>query len=165
LLAGWRWRVRIPRIEATAPIRPPASRPNALAFASWPALAEQRRSLMEIWINPACSKCRSALSLLDAEGAEYTVRRYLEQPPTVAELAEVLRRLNLEPWDVTRMHEPPAAELGMASWDRTPETRTRWLDALAAHPILLQRPIITAEDGTASIARTPEAVRSMLDQP
>jgi arsenate reductase (glutaredoxin) len=119
---------------------------------------------MEIWINPACSKCRSALSILDAEGARYTVRRYLEQPPTVGELAEVLRRLGLEPWDITRLNEPAATELGMASWDRTPETRSRWLDALAAHPILIQRPIITAEDGPATIGRSPEAVRSMLDQ-
>ena len=49
---------------------------------------------MEIWINPACSKCRSALSLLDAEGAEYTVRRYLDEPPSAAELEDVLNRLN-----------------------------------------------------------------------
>ncbi|CAM5721559.1 hypothetical protein SCALM49S_07973 [Streptomyces californicus] len=37
---------------------------------------------MEIWINPACSKCRSAVTLLDAEGADYTVRRYLVGVPT-----------------------------------------------------------------------------------
>ena len=42
---------------------------------------------MEIWINPACSKCRSALSILDAEGADYTVRRYLEDVPTPAEIS------------------------------------------------------------------------------
>ena len=119
---------------------------------------------MEIWINPACSKCRSALSLLDAEGAQYTVRRYLEEPPTVAELAAVLKRLGLEPWDIVRMNEPAATEVGMASWDRTPGARDRWLDALAAHPILIQRPIITAEDGTATIGRSPEAVRSILDR-
>lgn len=70
---------------------------------------------MEIWINPACSKCSSALSLLDAEGAAYTVRRYLEEPPTADELEQVLRRLGLEPWDITRTGEPLAAELGMAS--------------------------------------------------
>ena len=120
---------------------------------------------MEIWINPACSKCRSALSLLDAEGAGYTVRHYLEQPPTVAELVQVLRRLGLEPWDIARMQEPPAAELGMDTWDRTPRARQRWLEALAAHPILIQRPIITAEDGTAAVGRSPEAVRAMLDRP
>lgn len=118
---------------------------------------------MEIWINPHCSKCRSALSLLDAEGADYTVRRYLEQPPTAQELENVLTRLNLEPWDITRTTEPAAAELGIASWPRDAATRHRWIDALAAHPSLIQRPIITADDGTAVIARTPESVKSALD--
>lgn len=117
---------------------------------------------MEIWINPACSKCRSALSLLDAEGASYTVRRYLEEPPTARELQDVLDRLGLEPWDITRTGEPVAAELGLADWDRTPAARARWIEALAAHPVLVQRPIITADDGTAVVGRTPEAVRSVL---
>ncbi|MBX6384784.1 MAG: arsenate reductase family protein [Microbispora sp.] len=117
---------------------------------------------MEIWINPACSKCRSALELLDAEGAGYTVRRYLEDPPTVEELTEVLRRLGLEPWDITRLGEPVAAELGMQAWPRDETARERWIEALAAHPILIQRPIITADDGTAVVARSPEAVRSVL---
>lgn len=117
---------------------------------------------MEIWINPECSKCRSALSLLDAEGAEYTVRYYLEQPPTESELEEVLSRLGLEPWDITRMNEPPAHDLGLDSWPRTPQSRRRWIQALATHPILIQRPIITADDGTTTVARTPEAVRSTL---
>jgi hypothetical protein len=70
---------------------------------------------MEVWINPACSKCSSALSLLDAEGAHCTVRRYLEQPPTTQELEQILDRLRLEPWDITRLAEPAAANLGMES--------------------------------------------------
>ena len=68
---------------------------------------------MEIWVNPACSKCRSALSLLDEAGASYTVRRYLDDPPTAAELDEVLRRLGVQPWDVARTSEPVARELGL----------------------------------------------------
>ncbi len=47
---------------------------------------------MEILINPACSKCRTALADLDAAGVEYTVRRYLDEPPTPAELEGVLAR-------------------------------------------------------------------------
>ena len=47
---------------------------------------------MEIWINPDCSKCRTALADLDAAGVEYTVRRYLDDPPTPAELEGVLAR-------------------------------------------------------------------------
>jgi arsenate reductase len=117
---------------------------------------------MEIWINPACSKCRSALSLLDEEGASYTVRRYLEEPPTVQELDEVLKRLGLGPWDIARTGEQVAAELGLASWGREEPDRARWVEALAAHPILIQRPIITADDGTAVVGRSPESVRSVL---
>ncbi|GIE92167.1 ArsC/Spx/MgsR family protein [Actinoplanes regularis] len=120
---------------------------------------------MEIWINPECSKCQSALSILDAERAQYTVRHYLEDPPTVPELTEVLARLDLEPWHVTRLGEPVAAELGLADWPRDAATRSRWIETLAAHPALIQRPIITADDGTATVARTPEAVRSALAPP
>ncbi|MFD7922090.1 ArsC/Spx/MgsR family protein [Streptomyces sp. NPDC059740] len=117
---------------------------------------------MEIWINPDCSKCRSALSLLDAEAADYTVRYYLQEPPTAAELEEVLRRLELEPWDITRTGEQAATDLDMASWPREEAHRSRWIEALVAHPVLIQRPIITADDGTAVVARTPESVRTVL---
>jgi len=117
---------------------------------------------MEIWINPRCAKCRSALSILDAENADYTVRRYLDDPPSEAELREVLGRLGLEPWDITRTGEKDAKYLGMPGWPRTPEDRDRWISALAEHPILIQRPIITADDGSAVVARTDEAVRSTL---
>ncbi|MEV0089076.1 arsenate reductase family protein [Saccharopolyspora sp. NPDC050642] len=117
---------------------------------------------MEIWVNPACSKCRSAVSLLDEAGAEYTVRRYLDEPPTAAELAEVLDRLGLEPWDIARTAEPVAKELGLKAWGREPADRDRWIEALVANPKLIQRPIITADDGTTVVARTPEAVRSVL---
>lgn len=117
---------------------------------------------MEIWINPRCSKCRSALSILDAENADYTVRRYLDDPPTEQEIRAVLDRLGLEPWDITRTGEAVAKELGIGRWPRDPDARDRWITALAAHPALIQRPIITADDGHAVIGRTEEAVRSVL---
>ncbi|GAA2233643.1 arsenate reductase family protein [Streptomyces amakusaensis] len=117
---------------------------------------------MEIWINPACSKCRGALELLDAEGARYTVRRYLEDVPSEEEIRGVLERLGLEPWEITRTQEPVAKELGLKEWAREPAARERWIAVLARHPKLIQRPIITAEDGTAVVARTPEAVRDAL---
>lgn len=117
---------------------------------------------MEIWINPACSKCRSAISLLDAEGADYTVRRYLEDVPSEDEIREVLARLGLEPWDITRTQEAAARELGLRDWPRDEAARDRWVTALAGHPKLIQRPIITADDGTAVVGRTDEAVRDAL---
>ncbi|MGW2713534.1 ArsC/Spx/MgsR family protein [Streptomyces sp. NPDC001356] len=117
---------------------------------------------MEIWINPACSKCRSALGLLDAEGAEYTVRRYLEDVPSADEIRAVLDRLRLEPWDITRTQEPVARELGLKEWPRNAGARDRWIAALSEHPKLIQRPIITADDGTALVARSEEAVREAI---
>jgi arsenate reductase (glutaredoxin) len=119
---------------------------------------------VEIWINPRCSKCRTALSFLDEAGAEYTVRRYLEDPPSATEIREVLGRLGLEPWDITRTGEQVAKELGIPGWGKaTPADRDRWIEALAAHPALIQRPIITADDGHAVVGRTDEALRSVLE--
>ncbi|MFD3615735.1 arsenate reductase family protein [Streptomyces sp. NPDC058676] len=119
---------------------------------------------MEIWINPACSKCRSALTLLDAEGADYTVRRYLEDVPKEDEIRDVLDRLGLEPWDITRTQEAAAKELGLKEWPRDDTSRDRWITALAEHPKRIQRPIITADDGTAVVARTDKAVRDALSR-
>ncbi|MEU7137108.1 arsenate reductase family protein [Streptomyces sp. NPDC046261] len=119
---------------------------------------------MEIWINPACSKCRGALGLLDAEGADYTVRRYLEDVPDADEIRAVLGRLGLEPWDITRTQEAAAKELGLKDWPREAAARDRWITALSEHPKLIQRPIITADDGSAVVARTDEAVREALSR-
>jgi len=115
---------------------------------------------MEIWLNPACSKCRTAVSELDAAGVDYTVRRYLDDPPTVAELTEVLDRLGLEPWDIARAKE--AAEEGI-DLPRDPAQRGAWLEALAAHPRALQRPIITAADGTTVVGRDPDSLATVID--
>jgi arsenate reductase len=120
---------------------------------------------MEIWINPRCSKCRVAISELDAAGAEYTVRRYLEEPPGAAELEAVLERLNLEPWDITRTDEQVAKDLGMKdreAWPRDAAARGRWIAALAEHPVLIQRPIITADDGTTVVGRSQEELARIL---
>jgi arsenate reductase (glutaredoxin) len=102
--------------------------------------------------------------LLDAEGADYTVRRYLEDVPSAEEIRQVLGRLGLEPWDITRTQEAAAKELGVKTWPRDAASRDRWITALAEHPKLVQRPIITADDGTAVVDRTEEAVRDALSR-
>ncbi|WP_432145173.1 arsenate reductase family protein [Streptomyces sp. bgisy084] len=117
---------------------------------------------MEIWLNPACSKCRSAVEILDEAGAHYTVRTYLEDPPSAGDLRDVLTRLGLEPWDITRTQEAEAKELGIGDWERTDAARERWIAALAAHPRLIQRPIITADDGSALVGRSEDAVREAM---
>lgn len=116
---------------------------------------------MEIWINPACSKCRTATAALDEAGVAYTVRRYLEDVPDVDELAAVVSRLGVEPWDIAR-----PAELREAGIDLPREAASRgdWLQALVDHPRSIQRPIVVADDGTAVIARDPAALDRLVDQ-
>jgi arsenate reductase len=114
---------------------------------------------MEVWLNPACQKCRTAVATLDAAGVEYTVRRYLEDPPSPAELTDVLGRLGLDPWDIARDKE--AAEEGI-DLPRTPEARGAWLTALSEHPRAIQRPIITAADGTTVVGRDPDALARVV---
>ena len=114
---------------------------------------------MEIWVNPACSKCRVALADLDAAGVSYTVRRYLDEPPTPAELEAVLARLGLEPWDIARPKE--AAEDGL-TFPRDAEHRADWLAGLCEHPRAIQRPVITAADGTTVLGRDPDSLAEVI---
>jgi arsenate reductase len=117
---------------------------------------------VEIWVNPRCSKCRSATAMFDEAGVDYTVRRYLDDPPTAAELAAVLDRLGLQPWDIARTSEAAADEAGLRDLARDAGHREAWIEAMVAHPILIQRPIITADDGTTVVGRSEDAVRSVL---
>ena len=117
---------------------------------------------MEIWFNPRCSKCRTAKEFLDEAGAEYTIRRYLEEPPTAEEIRAVLGRLGREPWEIVRTGEAVAKELGIAKWGKTEADRERWIDAMAANPALIQRPIITADDGRAVVGRDEQALKGIV---
>ena len=114
---------------------------------------------MEIWINPACSKCRSAKAALDEAGVTYTERRYLDDPPTVEELAAVLARMGLEPWDIAREKETREAGIALP---RDAGHRAQWLAAMAARPTIIQRPIVTADDGTTAIARDADSLAPFL---
>ncbi len=116
---------------------------------------------LEIWINPACSKCRTARAELDAAGIAYTERRYLDAPPTAAELAEVLHRLGLDPWQLARPAETSAAGINLP---RDAEHRDDWIAAMVAEPRTLQRPIITASDGTTVVARDAATLQQVIDR-
>jgi arsenate reductase (glutaredoxin) len=113
---------------------------------------------VEVWNNPSCSKCAVARDTLDAAQVPYRVRAYLQQPPTVAELTDVLARLGMQPWDLCRPGEPAAAARGMADWPRDAANAPRWIQAMVEAPELIQRPILLLDDGTALLGRTPEAL-------
>ena len=114
---------------------------------------------MELWINPACSKCRTAKAALDEAGVSYTERRYLDEPPTTAELADVLQRMGLEPWDIARAKETREAGIDLP---KDAAHRDDWLAAMVANPTTIQRPIITADDGTTVVARDEESLGRIL---
>ena len=115
---------------------------------------------MEIWLNPACSKCRAAVTKLHEAGVSYTVRRYLDDPPTPEELAEVVTRLELEPWDIARPKETRDAGIDLP---RDAEHRADWFRALSANPKAIQRPILAAYDGTTVLGRDDASLARVID--
>ena len=116
--------------------------------------------MIEIWLNPACSKCRTAQAELDAAGVDHTVRRYLDEPPTVPELEDVLARLGLEPWDIARTAD--ATKLGVTLPAKDANGRRAWLELMVDEPRLIQRPILTAGDGTTVVGRDPESLAKVI---
>ncbi|TNY36263.1 arsenate reductase family protein [Thermomonospora catenispora] len=115
---------------------------------------------MEIWHNPRCSKSRAAKAALDEAGVSYTERRYLDDPPSAEELEKVLTAIGAEPWEIARLNEPVAKELGLKDLERD---RARWIELMVEHPVLIQRPIIVTDGGRAVVARDADAIRSALD--
>lgn len=110
-----------------------------------------------IWHNPRCSKSRETLALIEATpGATVTVVPYLTEPPSREELARLYRRAGMTPREGLRTGETIAKELGLAK-----ATDDAILDAMAAHPILIERPLVETEKGV-RLGRPPEKVREIL---
>ena len=114
---------------------------------------------LEYWHNPRCSKSRAGKELLDAAGATYTERRYVDDAPTANELDRVLTALGKEPWEIARMGEDVAKQLDLAS---LPHDRKTWIDVMVEHPILIERPILVTDDGRAALGRPTEDLKALL---
>lgn len=107
-----------------------------------------------IYHNPRCSKSREALALLNDAGAEVTVVEYLKTQPSRDELARLYAKAGILPRDGLRKAEDSAKALKGASDDAI-------LDAMAADPILIERPLVETEKGV-RLGRPPEAIREIL---
>lgn len=107
-----------------------------------------------IYHNPRCSKSREALAILHEAGTEVTVVEYLKTPPGREELARLYTRAGIAPHDGLRKAEEGAKALKHASEDAI-------LDAMAADPILIERPLVETAKGV-RLGRPPETIREIL---
>ncbi|HEX5354015.1 MAG TPA: arsenate reductase (glutaredoxin) [Rhodanobacteraceae bacterium] len=111
-----------------------------------------------LWHNPRCSKSRGTLELLRERGIEPEVVDYQEHPPDATEIERALKLLGIEPRALMRKGEAAYADLGL---DDAKLTRKQLIDAMAAHPMLIERPVVFA-NGKAAIGRPPENVLAIL---
>ncbi|AWB08440.1 arsenate reductase (glutaredoxin) (plasmid) [Azospirillum humicireducens] len=111
-----------------------------------------------IYHNPACGTSRNTLALIRNSGVEPTVIEYLKTPPTRDELAELIRRMGVPVRAVLREKGTPFAELGLGDPALGDD---RLLDAMMAHPILINRPIVVTPQGV-RLCRPSEAVLDIL---
>jgi arsenate reductase len=106
--------------------------------------------------NPMCGTSRKTLEILRESGADVTVVEYLETPPSRDQLSQLYRDAGISPRDGLRTKEPLAAELGLLEADDD-----IILDAMVAHPILIERPLVQTERGV-RLCRPQDKVREIL---
>ena len=111
-----------------------------------------------IYHNPACGTSRNALAIIREHGEEPRVIEYLKTPPTRKELVELIKAMGITPRDLLRQKGTPYEELGLA--DPSLDDKAI-IDAMIAHPILINRPVVVTPLGT-RLCRPSETVLEIL---
>lgn len=111
-----------------------------------------------IYHNPRCSKSRQTLALLENRGIKPRVVEYLKTPPDRATIVALLRKLGISASALVRRKETEFTALGL---DAANVAEEAFIDAMASHPKLIERPIVVV-DRRARIGRPPEAVLEIL---
>ena len=114
-----------------------------------------------IYPTPACGTSRNTLALIRNSGAEPTVILYLETPPSRDELKKLIADMGIGVRDLLRKNTEPYEQLGLAE-DRF--SNDELLDAMLAHPILINRPVVVTPLGT-KLCRPSEVVLDILPDP
>ncbi|HNE28056.1 MAG TPA: ArsC/Spx/MgsR family protein [Saprospiraceae bacterium] len=112
--------------------------------------------MIKIFHNNRCGKSRCAFDLLSAEKAPFETVEYLKNPPSEAEIRDLLRLLDKKPLDIIRQKEPVFQE----NFKGKNFSDDEWIALIAAHPILLERPIVVV-DGKAWVARDEAALAAI----
>jgi len=110
-----------------------------------------------IWHNPRCSKSRNAAALLEEQGVDAEVVKYLDTPPTKEEIIDVLKMLGLSARELMRTKEDIYKELGL----KDVSDEDALIDAMLKNPKLIERPIVI-KDGKAAIGRPIENIVKIL---
>jgi arsenate reductase (glutaredoxin) len=111
-----------------------------------------------IYHNPACATARKVLGMIRDAGVEPRVIEYLKAPPTRAELVDLLGRMGMRPHDLLRRRGTPYQELGL---DDPGKTDDELIDAIVAHPILMERPVVAGPRGV-RLCRPVERLKDVL---
>lgn len=114
-----------------------------------------------IYHNPECGTSRNTLALIRNAGIEPTVIEYLKTPPDLATLLNLLQRMSARPRAILREKGTPYAELGLGSPELTDE---QLIEAMLAHPILINRPIVVTPLGV-KLCRPSETALDILPEP
>lgn len=114
-----------------------------------------------IYHNPGCGTSRNTLEIIRNAGVEPTVIHYLETPPSRATLVALIAAMDMPVRDLLRKNVPPFEELGLAE-ERFSDDEL--VDAMLAHPILINRPIVVTPLGT-KLCRPSEVVLDILPSP
>ncbi len=118
-------------------------------------------SAITIYHNPECGTSRNTLALIRNSGVEPTIIHYLETPPSRDELVALIAAMGMPVRDLLRKNVPPYEALGLAE-DRFSDDEL--IDAMLAHPILINRPIVVTPLGT-RLCRPSEVVLDILPDP
>ena len=111
-----------------------------------------------IYHNPKCSKSRAALALLTENKIEPEIIEYLDKPPSITTLENILTLLNFQPIELVRTNEEAFNVLNLGDPTTTNE---QLIKAMNSHPILIERPIVVCAN-KAIIGRPPEQVLSLI---
>jgi arsenate reductase len=111
-----------------------------------------------IWHNSKCATSRKVLELIRAKGIEPRIVDYVKSPPSAAQIKTVLKEIGMKPRELLRRRGTPYDELGL---DDPKRTDAQLIAAMAAHPILIERPVVRSRKGT-RLCRPVERLKEIL---
>ena len=115
--------------------------------------------MITIYHNPSCSKSREGLAFLEQSGQKFQTVLYLDTPPTIEELDELIKKIGVSPIDIVRTNEPVWKE----NYKGKKLTDKQIIEVMVLHPRLIERPIV-ANNNKAVIGRPLENIKAIIEE-